>query len=282
MSWDKRYYVTVAAYLKKIGTNDDGEDTVETIRGLIAEASRHLELYTNRRFDWRVETQDYTARALALKGDLLSSTRVLLKDDCQSLIAVSNAGEAINLSELTLSGDPGIPYKKDLRWESAWQSGTIAVKAIWGWGGGFRKTVLSLAEDVAADAETINLSDITGLEYGMLLRLDDEYIAIDDEALPLVATAVHVERAVNGTTAASHASGTVLYGFVPDTMVQKVTRRLARRFSALDDNPLYASATVGDVQIPFDPSSWPPDLVKDVSLMEKRLNWIGAVDDNSR
>lgn len=276
-----RYYTSVAELKSTMGSKNSEAKTTVRLRGLIAEASRHLEMDTLRRFDRRVETFSYVARHVSEKGSLLSARELSLKHDCQSVTAVSNLGTAIDLSELSLSGDAGSPFLSSLSWTSDWQSGDadgkdVYVTGTWGYGGAFLKLAYTLAADATEGALTLNLTGATGLEYGMLLRIDDEYLVIDDTTELLTASAVHVERGANGTTAAAHSTVASLYVFVADYVVQRVTKRLARWMSALDDNPLYTSAIVGDVQIPFNPSAWPQDIKSDIALLEKRLNYIGA------
>lgn len=276
-----RYYTSVAELKSVMGTTNAEAAATQRLRRLIREASRHLEEYTHRRFDWRVETINHTARHLSDKGDLINSTRLALRQDCQSVTAVTNLGTVVTLGDLTLSGGFHAAYKWMLDWTSDWQTGAvngndIAVTGVWGYGGAMLKTVYTLAADATNSALTLNLTGIAGLEYGMLIRIDDEYLIIDDEASPLVASAVHVERGANGTTAAAHTSGTPVYVFVADYIVQRVTKRLGRWMSALDDNPLYSSAVMGDVEIPFNPSAWPHDLLKDVALLEKKPSYIGT------
>src|SRR5215510_3411421 len=105
-----RYYTPVAEMLRTMGPASRETPTIEAVRGLIAEASRHLEMDTHRRFDRFMATYPYTARHVSDKGDLISSGEMSLKYDCQSVTAVTNLGTAVTLSELSLSGDPDYPF----------------------------------------------------------------------------------------------------------------------------------------------------------------------------
>lgn len=277
---DARHYTTVYELKASMGTKSQDQPTVERLRTLIREASRQLEMYTNRRFDWRVETHGYRAWHVSHKGDLLSETEVKLREDCQSVTAVTNLGAVVPLGELTLNTPlVSFPYKEVLTWSSEWQSQgssqDIQVTGVWGYGGAMLQLQYTLAADLSDSATSLNITGVAGLEYGMLIRIDDEYLIIDDESASLTATSVHVARGVNGTQAATHTSGTTLYVFVADYMVQRVVKRLARWMSALNDNPLFSSAVVGDVQIPFNPSAWPHDLRRDVDFLTKSIAYIG-------
>lgn len=102
----------------------------------------------------------------------------------------------------------------------------IAITGVFGYSCDVRATGQSLAADVNADDSAWGVADASGISVGETLLVGDEqaYVAaIVDDALT-------VTRAVNGTTAAIHASGTVVNRRVYPADLERAVLMQASRF----------------------------------------------------
>ena len=108
---------------------------------------------------------------------------------------------------------------------------TIALVGIWGhhpqptlmW----KLSGATTNENPFSDTDTtLTVTSSAALEVLQYIRIDSEYLLI---TAIVSATSITVERAVNGTTAASHATGTAIYTYEPIEDVADECARLAIR-----------------------------------------------------
>lgn len=247
----------------------------ERLRRIVGGVSRALELETNRRFDHRAAVVYHDARTLGFGGDVNGSA-LYLADDLQAVESISRDGDVFDPASYELLAEPERRRCYDrvdlvdstLEWRSSSDrpERVIVVAGIWGYGGRWRSTGLTLAGALDTSAAQVALSGVTGLEREMLLRVDDEYLRIDAD---VDASPISVERAVNGTAAAAHDSGTPVDSFEVDAVVRDLVLRLALWRLELEKSPAFGQITIGDADYPIDISSAPKDITRAIAMLTR-------------
>jgi hypothetical protein len=162
----------------------------------------------------------------------------------EALTVVDGSGTTLAASDYVLYPFVGTPkteiHLDDVadRWQypaSGLYENAIAVTGIWGHHTDYANAwirVDALTASVTATATTFTVSspsaaDLFGraprLSPGMLLRVDDEYMAL----LAVSGTTLTVRRAQNGTLAAAHASGTDVYVWETEAPIALAAARWA-------------------------------------------------------
>lgn len=159
---------------------------------------------------------------------------------------------------LRLKPTSGVTWLPDSsgNWEQV-----ISLNGVWGrhddyanaWQGA--GTVASGLTSSAA-AATYTASSGHGIKAGMLLKVDSEYVY----AASVSDTAIGITRAVNGSTATTHADASAVYYWAYDEAVKGLARRAATALFRLRNNPLgesvlyegYRISTPSDVQAYID------------------------------
>lgn len=227
---DLRRYLGLSA----AQTSDDG-----LLWMFLEAAGRLIERHTGRRFYPALET-----RVMAFH----TAQRVLLDDDLLDVHAVTNGdGTPIPLDAIrrepanqavssALVVDPAqaafVPGDRP--------SHAIAVAGIWGyhpaWADAWCDSGDRLQNPLGDETGTglLDVLDADGagpdgvnprFAVGRLLRLDDEYMQV--RVVDGAANRLTVSRAVNGTTAGSHAIGAVIERYEPPADVRQVCLRVA-------------------------------------------------------
>lgn len=240
----------------------------------IIEESDRLQRWCMRRFDERIETRYYTPRSVAYGGDV-HGVELWLDDDLRAVTTLTNGdGSEVTSGQYALlprSPDKyGVTAKSIARLNAngsvAWQSGindpeeAISLLGTWGYGGQWRQ-VATVTSGLAADAAAASFVSSTALEGGMMLKIDSEYIYIDSA----VSTTNAITRECNGSTAAVHANGAVVYRWEAAPIVQKHVARLVLISISQDSNPLFGQMILGDFQAAVTSDGTPADVLKDVA-----------------
>lgn len=258
----------------------------------IIQTSDYLQAACRRRFDERVDTRRYTLRLERDGGDLVDQWTLFLDDDLRTLQKIAQrvpvgpevtiddgveipqtvirlmthnrfigtnvrAYDTIHISQF--SGSLFYPGGVD-PWEQIW------VQGLWGYGGQWVDTGTTV--DTAQTDSEASLSVVSGaaLEAGMMLRLDTEYEYVES----VTGDAAVVARATNGSTAAAHDSGTVVYRWQANDTIRNLIRRLIQWQLEQVKNPMAGNTTVGDFSFPVDTSGLPKDLyliIRDTALL---------------
>lgn len=252
----------------------------QSILDLLAGASSLIESQCDRRFDHRIETINHDARQQASGGDVVGRALVL-RDDLLSVTEIVNNGVTLAPSDyLLIPQGNRAPCKTLIQltqtysawtWADSRPYDAIGVTGIWGYGGRW-KLAGTLTASLGAGDLAITASAPTALENRGVIRIDDEYLTIDEY---VTANPLTVERAVNGSAAAAHSNGAAIYKFIPDALVTRLCLRLARWLNALSESPLVGVVSVGDYEQPIDLTAIPQDAKGMIDLL-KRKESIGA------
>ena len=95
------------------------------------------------------------------------------------------------------------------------------------------KTTLSGDEDI--DTTALSVADDTGLYAGDIVRVDNELMLV--KADPTGGNVLTVERAYNGSTAATHASGAAVKRWKPEPAIARACGIQAHRLFKRKDSP---------------------------------------------
>lgn len=229
--YDIRQHLNLAA-------DDTGAD--DDLMKALQQASHILESLTNRRYCPAVES-----RSVTIDTDLPSM--LILPDDLLSLTTITNEdGSSISLSDVRL-----IPDHEDLPIgviqlingasftyaESPLSAVTLT--GTWGWHDRWTQAWRDSGDTVqdnplSSGATTLPVSDADGVDgdgfsprfqVGHLLQIESEYlrvIGVDSATNQLT-----VQRAVNGTSAASHAQSTPIQTYQPVPAIRDLCMRYA-------------------------------------------------------
>jgi hypothetical protein len=259
-------------------------DAYNRVRTWIVEASAALQGVCKRRFDHRIDTLYHTPLHHGYGGDLLSAYDLLLADDLQSVVAITNGDSSAISSGYTLE-PRGVTTKTRVRLNSTgavtWTysavdaQGSVAVQGVWGYGGDWTDTGTTLnGAIVSTSAVTFTSSAGTSLEVGMVLKVDSEYMYVS----AISSNTITVTRGYNGSTAATHLTAAVVYRFVAHPVVAHIVKRLVIYFMERQKSPLFGQVVVNDLSFPITTDQWPKDVwatIKTNRLI--RLNRIVAV-----
>lgn len=265
-----------------MNTDLDESQFVARVRGLIRQLSATVELSTFRRFDHRVATVPHNARRVSDKGDVSEDGyTLLLRDDLQSASSITNGGVELAIDDYQLM-PYNMPVYRPFRdkilmtgnstfWNNV--SGvrselSIMVSGIWGWGGTWKRiTTLSAAAPEADN--TVALNSVSRVEYGKILRIDSEYMEVDDETDTLVSP-VSVVRGANESEIADHLIDAAVYSFTPHPTISRLVQRLVMWQSELDDSPLFGTVELGDFSQPVDLTNAPKDTKEIIAMLSSR------------
>jgi len=271
-------YTNLARVRDHLGLNT-GAASAQTqddavLLNFMGRASRSIDRYTRRKFYPRVELRRY---------DHKEAQRVLLDDDLLELttLATQNGACTVASGVMWLStGDNWNrpPYNTIILDDSSGStlnfSGTAKraneVTGIWGyhedWSNAWVDTGACLNDAYSASGTSLGLagvgsagagaSDVFGehprIAPGDLLKIGDEYIQVLGGGTSGNAS-VLVHGFMNGTTAATHASGASIARFAPEPDIEWATRRLTGWLFGQKDVP-YSNKTAnvqfGTIEIP--------------------------------
>lgn len=218
-------YATLADYKNFVtargqtATTDATDDAI--IKDLLEQASRYLDGETGRQFYPTIETRLYdvpNTRRLKLDGDLLE-VLTLTNGDTTTLSSTEYITHPANTSPYSALS---IRETSTQRWVTSTNANTeqvISVRAIWGYCERYAsrgwKSGGTLGANIS-DTTTLAFTMTAGhtLQAGQIVKIDTELYNIDSVSTN---TITPVQRGDNGSTAATHTSGTTVYIWQPDT-----------------------------------------------------------------
>ena len=224
-------YSTLTQVKNRLDVEDTSDD--ELILDAIEDASRLLDSSTHRRFYPSIETRDYEYDQQFLLriedgADLLTVT-TLTTENGNTAIAASDfylmAGDSYNVQPYTR-----IAIKRDdgayFQWTGTPQKSQQII-GVWGFHSDYANAyVVSSAtvNETFTDSDImLTVSDGTQFERGQTTLIESEWLYISD----ISTDDLTVKRAMNGSTAAAHSSGTAISVYKPMRDVERVTRRFA-------------------------------------------------------
>lgn len=266
-----RLYLSLASQ----NTQDD-----RILLNFMGRASRAIDRYTRRKFYPRQETRFF---------DYEKPQEVRLDDDMLALTTLKYQNGACTISSGVMWLGTGKswnypPYDRIVLDKSSGSvlnySGTpqraIEVTATWGyhedWANAWVDTGTSLAGAYNIGAGSLSLagagsagtgaSDIEGdfprMGVGDILKIGEQYFSVTGGTTS--GNDVMIRGAMNGTTAASYASGASIARFAPEPDIEWATRRLVVWEYGQKDTPYEtktANVQFGTISVP---TSWPSDV----------------------
>lgn len=215
-------YATLSEYKSfKVGrgqtaTTDATDDVV--IDGFLEAASRYIDDKTARWFYPRIETRYYSTpesgNELLFDADLLAITTLLNGD------ATSIASTEYNLLPKNDTPKYGLKIKgsSSVVWEADSNSNTdyvIALTGIFGFHNHYVdgwKVGSTLAEDLDVSELGFDMASGALFSAGQIIKVDNEICLASSVASNTVTV---IERAANGSTAATHSSGATVHYWQP-------------------------------------------------------------------
>jgi hypothetical protein len=265
-------YATVDSIRSRltIDTQDDDARLFEALD----EASRALDDACGRRFYPRIATHYF---------DYMGPVQVRLDDDLLSVTSITTDNDTAPLttSDYVLAQGTSYnhqPYDRILidRSSSArfsWADTVVKsqkVVGVWGYHTDYAKAWVdsgtTLGADIADTSTTsITVSDGTKLEVGQTIQADSEWLLVKRVEGPTVT----VERAINGSTAATHTNGASIQVFVPEQEVRRIASRFALWLYKQDEAPYTYEETRFDGAMII-PKSAPPEVHRFIKRFMRR------------
>lgn len=272
-------YYALLSELKAAMPTSRGSDTFHArLVNSLAMASVMLEDETNRRFDRFRDTYWHDGRSTASDGDV-ENNRLMLADDLQEVYTLTN-GDAVEFDSADYELRPQ-RYPKAYQFcdliasNNYWVQNSdnarrsISIDGLWGWGGRFKVSGLTLTGDindsVVSIAITGNLTT-AGLEIYQLVQINDELLFVD---AAVDTSPVTFERGVNGSTAASHSASDVLYIFKPDSTVVWLTIQLTMWLREIQKSPAHGLVQVGDADRASNITRMPVNITDGIELLKR-------------
>ncbi|MCA0457855.1 MAG: hypothetical protein LCI00_28070 [Chloroflexi bacterium] len=218
----------------------------------------------------RAAGRRFLPRQKAIQHNYTSSLELLLDDDLLELTGLTNGGSTIALNDVIPAPDEAPYCYLRLTGSSAFTWVTsplqaITVSGIWGWHDRpismWRLSGDSVQNNpLTSGATTLTVTDADGtdddsrfprFQVGHLLRIDSEYLAVT--AVNTITNVLTVQRAANGTTAASHALNTPIYTYQPPAELNALALRWASWLYKQADTAAFEAApdALTDALIPF-------------------------------
>ena len=233
-------YVTLAEL--KASLNIAGDDTQDdsALASVIERASRAIDGYCGR-FFYPLRTVNYfdTPAGRCLEMGLY---------DCLELVTVTNGSSgALATTEYRTSPYNETPFF-DIKlkpnsvyfWDSDTDSNpeaAIAVDAIWGYRQNYGReawsNVTTLAAGLASDSSMAETTTELLFSAGDVIKVDTEMMLVTN----CDTTGASVTRAYNGTTAAAHLAGAVMYRFNHEPVAEQAALLQAARLYKRKDAP---------------------------------------------
>lgn len=248
-------YVTNAdLILEYSNLTTDGFLGNDGIRHLCERASRVFDTFTRRHCWAKTATNYYRgagARLWLPDGDILSVTTLKTDDDADGTFETTWATTDFDLIS-SEEGFNGAPYDgleiTDFGVNGSFAAGVrrgVEIAGVFGIGNGVDadpvvRSVTTANEAIDATEVSIIMSAGTDMEVGRTIRIDSEQMYIT----AVSSSTITVIRGVNGTTAATHDTGTVVdYYTYPDEVVQAVIMQFGRWHSQKSDG--YIADAIG-------------------------------------
>lgn len=263
----RRWYASLEGVKAELGLTSTAQDA--RLKRLIERASAYLEAATRRVFVPMTETRVFDVPADA-------TAPLWLDQDLLAVTAVSDGGGAVAVSDLVLY-PLNAACKRMIALASGWETDMTAPAAIsvsgrWGYEEGLDATGATLAAAISSTtANTMTVSDGSLIETGWCVLIDGEQMFV----VSIVGTTVTVLRGNNGTTAATHSAGTVIYRYVPAPAIEEATVVLASLWYYWQDAGGVKSKTIADFKVDY-VDGWPiPDVVAAIVRQYRRPTVMG-------
>lgn len=250
--------------------NAESDLNIDRLEGFVLEYTDWVQKFCRRRFDERIATRNYALASADRGGAIDRQGFLLVDDDLKSITSVSTDGGAAIGEDLWLVGEDRIrKFRPKVSGFGAGQY--VSVTGVWGYDGEWVSSgVLSAS---MTDSQT-TLSSATELEWGMLLKVDSEYLQVTS----YTGTTATVVRGYNGSTAAAHSNNAPIYKFDPSYIVQTIgLRYIGWRIEQMK-TPLAGQVTIGEFTYPVKVDGIPADILSSVEKSGLvRLHRIGAI-----
>lgn len=275
MSLPQTTPLILASDYANMALGGDMTNAARILKGIIR-ASDFFQRKARRRFDECIKTVKYTATLEREGGNLLDSRTLMLDDDLKSInqfyqrVPVGatdiTQGQIIIANTYRMTPDTPMAGSNIIAYDTIYLNSlggvyfmpggvdaieSIWINGLWGYGGQWL-TLGTLVTDI--DASTTSLT-LTGTEAGMTLKIDTEYLYLDVAGSPNT-----VVRAVNGSIAATHLSGSTIYRWEALDSVQDYVARLVQWRVEQIKSPAMGNAVLGDFSFPADITGLPKDL----------------------
>jgi len=260
-----------------LSSDKSGDDNL--ILSFIRQSSREIDRLSGKKFFPTVESRKFD-----VPKD--GGSDIYLDADLLTLLSITNGdGSSISLSDVILIGNNDVtknivrlPQINGL-WlpDGSTEEQAITITGVWsnlydptaGWLSTDTLDADMLDSDIAFE------SVVDRFKSGDLIKIDSEFMYVLSVASPgdgETKDTVTVERATNGTTAASHESSSTIYMWNPGYEIQMLTAISAISYYQLRSNPLTSSYTADGVTI-----YTPKDITKFIKnkLADLRLLRIG-------
>ena len=269
----QRAYLTMTALKRQMTTANNTAEFLTRGRKIIYAASAALEKWTTRRFDPYVATVRHDPRlkrhdgdiveyTLCPRGDLMELT-TLINGDGTTLIVDTDV-EIIRDTSRVTNNITGIELVNELlNWEhntSSRRKASIQLTGTWGYGYNVNDTGVVIGSTLNDSDTTVPTSGSYSFEQDQLLQVGNEIMRVTADATVTGVSSIGVERAYNGSTAASHALNDAIYIISFHPLVDRFMKRIAAWFDAQDASPLFGQVVLGDVAIPVDITKMPNDV----------------------
>lgn len=203
----------------------------------------YVDTYTLKGYAWRA---DYWYNAVAWQH------RMFMLDDLLIVNSYTWSGAALDDDDFELIPNGTFPVEEIAIYDGVAlnvptdRTQSVVLTGIWGYHrnpaamwlnsndtvqdiGGINSSV---QEITVTDADGLNPNGVKRFETLQYIKVDDEFMLIT--AVNTATNKLTVKRGVNGTTAAAHSNGDIIYTFVPDDIFASAVRR---RVVFLYNNP---------------------------------------------
>lgn len=263
-------YTTLAA-AKSTYTDIVSAQNDAVILALIRQASREIEDITNRHFYPRIEAHLFDAPTrgdLILDDDLLEITS-LTNGDGTALIPSMYRAYPLNKTpkeRITLLSS----FTVWLPDPSGNRQGAITLTGVWGchsdYYSAWETPGAALSAAITTSTATTAATATAIFHAGDLIKIDTEYLYIASLATSGATDTLTLTRGVNGSTAATHAQGTVVYRWNPGADITGVINRAVAAYTKLRANPLAETVSVDGMTF-----NTPRDVTKYIALAVRAL-----------
>lgn len=120
---------------------------------------------------------------------------------------------------------------------------------------------------IAADGTTLTVSDGDNFQVGQTVKIDDEQLYLSASS---GANGFTVDRAENGTTAATHANGTIIYIYRPMAVIREAARELVCQLYKMKDSVPWGRIEMIDIGM-IQVQSGVPELAQQMLRQYRRL-----------
>jgi hypothetical protein len=257
-----RWYLGLDDFKADQGIAGASQDA--TLGRAIERASRWLEGEARRVF-----LPQYAAKKFDIPD---SGMKLWFEDDLLSVVSVVDAGGTLAASDYALYPANNSPKAMlELVSSRTWvwslsRRQQITVAGWWGYPATL-STVGALAAALSSGATSFALADC---QVGWMLRCDDELMHVSQ----VVGSTITVERAQNGTTAATHDSAATVSRYVVDAMAQDAVALAAAAFYASRTTPGIQSRSLGEASISYSRNgagSAPQEAVNKARLLRRMV-----------